>query len=900
MDEKFATLLERGLKSLGDRQEQRAYLKSLNENPDGQLLIDYLEQKDVGELATEENKEDFRTPLLVRDELDNEIKLQPFITVRGSSSAGNQIVRRLQQKYPGFNSIPVDARTKMVEELVEKYGVNMTSAARRRVEAPVSEARELKRHLSNFVKRTTGKELTSAVLRQPKIDTKNIMVDSESTKADREAAVAFLSNHPESLKLAPLITMLESSMNLGDRIVQPNFLLQDFIAKGDLRLTKNRRKIYDYWEGVSPKYDTLVKAHNDFKEVLNAAFPKDERDKPENKGVQNKELYELQDKFNEFDSEKIKELEYVFKFEPVDYTTIDSDEKGLEALDEFLDAYKLAPPERSNTSLGFQTEGSIPEGSFSSPKARQGTGYRRNEEQGGGQVGEMEEGDSGSEILEQEARIRRLRDLIEDNVVDIQLDPLFAYAYKQGKAGFRVTPAMAQDLRRMKNRMRKYSIRLRLNKEALRQIERFMDDIDMQAVISEGDFFLPYQDEVMGEIYDKPEFPTNTKTIKDYLDTVSSFIQAGQEVERGTGIGISTERIIEAVAGKKDDKGRTQYVQRGRGRGVSLPSERSMRSQLNSLNVSATVEREVEIEEKGKKKKVMKPKQMKLKPLFDDLLKAINEYYVDPATSSLKPLARRFDWMDTTTLGILGSRKVKGNAFLTMLSLQRQNRGGILLDEPNMEAVVNILTALAKPVSQQNADSFMNMLEDAAGAVDEVFKGDDSEGVSIEFGNLGFETLDKNGLETDRRFSGKKLEEWNKIYNESPGVIYPFAALYYHVLSNETLYKEYGGKYEGLIEEIKRIERKLDIVKSDLEINYLKAHDTIRKMMRKPIYYGLSSTDDFDDVQETISIMKSKFNTDLTAMEVEGIVSELDSMENLSHKYGISTEGVYYLKATHR
>tara|TARA_R100001509_G_C4883603_1_gene221085 strand:+ start:2584 stop:5265 length:2682 start_codon:yes stop_codon:yes gene_type:complete len=893
MDEKFATLLERGVKSLGDRREQREYLNSLKENPDGQLLIDYLEQKDVGEIATEDNRDDFKTSLLVRDTLDNKIKLQPFITVRGSSSAGNQIASRLQQKYPGFNSIPVDARTKMVEKLVENYGVKMTSAARRRVETPISEARELKRHLSNFVNRNTGKELTSAILRKPKIDTKNIMLDSESTKADRESALAFLSNHSERLKLNPLITMLESSMNLGERIVQPNFLLQDFIAKGDLRLTKNRRKIYDYWESISPKYEALVKAHNDFKEVLNAAFPKDERDNPENVELKDSELYDVIDKFNEFDNEKIKQLEYVFKFGPVDYSTIDSDDKGIEALDEFLDRYKLLS-ERSTAP---------------SPKARQRSGYRRTEEQGGGQVGIMEAGDSGSEILQEETRIMRLRDLIEDNIIDTKLDPLFAYAYKQGKAGFRVTPAMAQDFRRMKNRMKKYAIRLRLNKEALRQVERFMNDIEMQAVISEGDFFLPYQEELIDEIYGgfkddgkyiEPDSKTDTRIIKDYLDTISSFIQAGQEVERGTGIGISTTKVVEAVSGKKDKLGRKQRQQIGSGRGVSLPSKRSMRSQLGSLDTSGTIFREVEVEEGGEKKKVMKPKKVQLKPLFNDLLKAINEYYVDPATSSLKPLARRFDWMDTTTLGILGSRRVKGNAFLTMLSLQRSNSGGILLDEPNMESVVNILSALAKPVTKNSAGSFLDLLEDAAGAVDEVFKGDDSRGVSIEFGNLGFETLKKNGLDTDKNFSGKKLSEWHKIYNESPGVIYPFGALYYHVLSNETLYTKYSTKYESLISEIKRIENKLDIVKSDLEVNYLNAHDTVRKMMQKPIYYGLSSTDDFDDVQETISIMKSEFNTDLTAMEIESIVKELDSMENLSRKYGISTEGVYYLKATHR
>jgi hypothetical protein len=46
--------------------------------------------------------------------------------------------------------------------------------------------------------------------------------------------------------------------------------------------------------------------------------------------------------------------------------------------------------------------------------------------------------------------------------------------------------------------------------------------------------------------------------------------------------------------------------------------------------------------------------------------------------------------------------------------------------------------------------------------------------------------------------------------------------------------------------------------------------------------------------------MKSNYNTDITAIEIESIVSEFDSMSNLSKKYGISTEGVYFLKATYR
>ena len=128
--------------------------------------------------------------------------------------------------------------------------------------------------------------------------------------------------------------------------------------------------------------------------------------------------------------------------------------------------------------------------------------------------------------------------------------------------------------------------------------------------------------------------------------------------------------------------------------------------------------------------------------------------------------------------------------------------------------------------------------------------------------------------------------------------IYPFAALYQHLVMSQGNYKEADMGEE--VREIINLEKKMDIVKSETESNLLHAHDAIRKMMNKPVYYGLSKVDDYDDMQGTIEIMKSKFNTDVTALEIEGIVSELDSMNSLSKKYGISTEGVYFLKAIHR
>lgn len=884
MSEEFATLLEEGQRGLGDRKTIRAYLQSLAKNPDGSLLINYLENNDVGELiSTDDSKaKDLTSPLLARDEAENKIKLQPYLSTLSNNEAGKEIISRLQTKYPGFVSIPVEARKEMVRKLVENYGVKMTKPAESSIGTNLADRRQMKRHLGIFANKKTGNELTEYILSRPVIDTKKIMIDSDTSRSDKEAALKYFKSHSKSEKLLPLIVMLEGSMGQGDRISQPSYVLQDFISRGDLRFTKNREKIYEYWEGVASKYDGLVEAHNEFKKILNLAFPAEERNAPQNEGLKNLELYKYIDKFNEADVSKLK---YVFEFMPVNAMTVDSKDKGLEALDEFLDAVGESPPERQ-TKLPKAT-----------PKQ---TGYRQSEEQGGGQVGEMDTGDYGDTIIENERRIERLRDLIQDNIIDIKLDPLYAYAQKQGSSGFRVTPAMARDFRKMKTRMRKYAIRLKLDKSALREVERYMNDLEMKSVISGGDFYLPYQEDLIETIDTETkggvEIKTNFREIKDYLDNVSSFIQAGQEAERGTGLGISAgEGKIKAT--KKDEKIRDERTQQAvSGRGVALPSKRSMRSQLQSLRVEV----KVEVMDKNNKPRM---KTVDLNSYFEALQDAIEEYFVNPASSSLKPLSRRFDWMDTTTLTILGSKRVNSNAFLTMLSLQRSNIGGILLDEPNMDSVVGILTALSKPVSKQTVDTFMEMLKNAALAVDEVFKGDDSRGVSIEFGNLGYTILSKNSLDTDREFgigTEKKLKQWSEDYKKSPGTIYPFAALYAHILSNENTYRSYGGSYPNLIDEVKRIETKLDIIKSDMEIKYLTAHDTIRKMMNKPLYYGLSSTSDFDDVQETISLMKSKFNTDLTAMEIEGIVSDLDSMQNLSNRYGISTEEVYYLKAIHR
>ena len=80
----------------------------------------------------------------------------------------------------------------------------------------------------------------------------------------------------------------------------------------------------------------------------------------------------------------------------------------------------------------------------------------------------------------------------------------------------------------------------------------------------------------------------------------------------------------------------------------------------------------------------------------------------------------------------------------------------------------------------------------------------------------------------------------------------------------------------------------------------LNAHDDIRKMLGKPIYYNTCQLDSFDHVNDTIDIMKSDYNVDLTSQDIIGIVNEFDSMESLGKKYGMSSDVIYHIKALYR
>ena len=90
------------------------------------------------------------------------------------------------------------------------------------------------------------------------------------------------------------------------------------------------------------------------------------------------------------------------------------------------------------------------------------------------------------------------------------------------------------------------------------------------------------------------------------------------------------------------------------------------------------------------------------------------------------------------------------------------------------------------------------------------------------------------------------------------------------------------------------------LMKSDIYYKLLEAHDSLRILKGKTIHYGTMNEDNFEHVENMLAKMQAEHNLDMTASELVGVVNEVDSFDNISKAYGISSEHVYLIKANFR
>lgn len=302
---------------------------------------------------------------------------------------------------------------------------------------------------------------------------------------------------------------------------------------------------------------------------------------------------------------------------------------------------------------------------------------------------------------------------------------------------------------------------------------------------------------------------------------------------------------------------------------------------------------------------------------FDELVKQISKFFFVPLTSSYYPFADKLDFrteIDSNTerlFAIITSKNtdITENAYLSIINQELQDAA--FIDITIVEDIAELLEEATSPDAKADVENFKGKLEQLhTMLIPEVFKvGPDSaigEEGKEELGEYFRKTLEDNNVDTegmtifeDAYGNPVPVDSWDA------GDSGPIRSVINHILRREDSYRALDDEesvttFGKAIDRLKAARESMQIIKSDLELDLLQTHDSIRKMIGKPVYYNTSKLDNFEHVNTAMSMLKKEYNLDVSAVEVENIVNDFGAMEDIATKHGVSPESVYFLKGNFR
>jgi len=305
------------------------------------------------------------------------------------------------------------------------------------------------------------------------------------------------------------------------------------------------------------------------------------------------------------------------------------------------------------------------------------------------------------------------------------------------------------------------------------------------------------------------------------------------------------------------------------------------------------------------------------KSKFDELVKQISEFFFVPLTSSYYPFADKLDFrteIDSNTerlFAIITSKNtdITENAYLSIINQELQDAA--FIDITIVEDIAKLLEEATSPDAKADVENFKGKLEQLhAMLIPEVFKvGPDSaigEEGKEELGEYFRVTLENNNVDTegmtifeDAYGNPVPIDSWDT------GDSGPIRSVINHIIRREDSYRALDDEesvttFGKAIDRLKAARDSMQIIKSDLELDLLQTHDSIRKMLGKPLYYNTSKLDNFEHVNTAMSMLKEEYNLDVSAIEVENIVNDFGAMDDIATKHGVSPESVYFLKGNFR
>ena len=835
------------------------------------------------------------------------------------------VAQQLREKYPSLGRLRNE--NKYIMFVLSK--LKRLSTKGKASEVVTEATTKTEKVLRNF--KAEGKRLNLHMFLSGEIPSlRNLQIVGDTNPSKLKTYKRVLESEKDSKlrnRMAPLVSYLSNYIQGEMPYYDADKLDADkLIGKLDLKFLSRREEIYDYWQGIHEnEFADLQTAVKDFTEGLEGFDSKNER--------LNDLIKKIQKYAKEFDQFP-HSMQYTFQMKPfkmqdhVDkrdkYTilferwmTISqnlgsgrySQKKLIEELKDELGPLGIGsatfrldeegrPIREDNTSddLGMDEE-EVSDVLVADEGGIEGKGKYDTEISPPTEISE----EARSNMQERSRLGRKLKNLMQD----VEVDPLFYYVFapqqnKENKyEAWLDTPLFLKEMRRLTRNFAiagaKYTVDI--GSELSNHIDRLMQ----QAATTRKEYHLPVSNKLIMMIEDRElwneldedsrkmlkDYSSNVENITDFLETVGRMIDSSEnEMER------LSSPVSATVSSEKDKDGKTIAP--------TMSSTHFGSSRTESF-----------VDELGT-----------LKDDFNKMLDAIFEYYVKPVNSRYRPFDEPIAFGDRGELGsaidlfkTLAQDNRNANAFFMLLWAESIGQGGMILPA-QLNRMTSALRELSKPSKFKDMSRLKTALRDLKKVTNQIMavSGESfNDALDIEIGKWFHDFLQRNN-KPDTEWNGVKVSELASRWEKSE--IYPIEAIHLYLERSQSLYGDLkgtkteaqkrsearGGKKKQPPKAIIQFNDALNdmnIVKSDV-IPVIEVHDTIRKMMGKPVYHNTSKLDNFNHMESAIDIMEKEYNVEVTASEIENIVKDVDSMESLSKRHGIPSESVYFLKATFR
>jgi len=278
-----------------------------------------------------------------------------------------------------------------------------------------------------------------------------------------------------------------------------------------------------------------------------------------------------------------------------------------------------------------------------------------------------------------------------------------------------------------------------------------------------------------------------------------------------------------------------------------------------------------------------------------ELFDIADKYYGDPIREDMIPYKTPPAYLDVDTLSSLINHGPENVAQIT-LGLYRDYYHSSITGR-DLDVLTEYMVSsnqARKKVSdlQKKADKALNVLE----KLNPNNKENDLRWFAEQFRKQASRdsSFDIRGVELDNR----RIENLDYDKNKHRTSYYTVLRMIYK-FGNQYKKNPYITKQYERFENAYRNQSDMKLA-SVAQTKILEAHDEIRKMLKKPIYYNTCDLDNFTHINDTIEIMKEEYKVELTGSDITGIVSEFDSMETIAKRYGVNSNLVYHVKAMYR